>query len=762
MRYTMAHWGIYEVVGNADPPRLAPFRADPDPSPIGLHQLSAQVMATRVRRPAIRRSWLEKGPGAATDARGREAFVEVDWETAIGRVAEEIERVRGRFGNEAIFGGSYGWASAGRFHHAQSQVHRFLNTVGGYVRHKDSYSLGAARVLMPHIVAGMNELIAEHHSWDVLAEHTRLFVCFGGVPSKNAQISPGGAARHRVRDGLAALARAGAHVINVSPVADNLDTGWPVEWIACRPNTDTALMLGLAWVLRQENLHDRRFLDSHCVGYPIFERYLLGEEDGVGKTPAWAEGICGVPRARIESLAREMASGRTMINVAWSLQRAHHGEQPFWMAVTLAAMLGQIGLPGGGFGTYGPANTMGTPHESLGGPTLPQGVNPVDAFIPVARIADMLLHPGETFAYNGGRHRYPDIRLVYWAGGNPFHHHQDLNRLRLAWQRPETIVVHEQFWTATARHADVVLPVTTSMEREDIGYAAGEGVLVSMARIIEPVGESLDDFEIFTRLAASLGVEQVFTEGRDSRQWLVHLYDQTRREYLERHGIVLPDYAGFRERGVLDFGYRSRSHVMFSAFRGDPLASPLATPSGRIELHSRLIASFDLPDCGGHASWHEPREWLGAPLAARFPLHLLTDQPRSRLHSQLDSSPHSAAAKRDGREPVYLHPDDARARGITDGDPVEVFNERGICVASALLSDRIMPGVARIATGAWYDPEEGTGRDKHGNPNVLTADLGASSLSQGCAAQSCLVDVRMLRGSPPTVTAFTLPQLQAR
>lgn len=759
-RYTLSHWGTYEVeTDDRGQPRLLPYSQDPDPSPIGLHQLAPELMRVRVRKPAIRASWLSGGPGSAPHLRGKEPFVEVEWDVAIKLVAAELERVRRGFGNRAIFGGSYGWASAGRFHHAQSQVHRFLNTIGGYVRHKDSYSLGAAHVVMPHVVAGMHDLIACHHSWDVLADHTRLFVTFGGVPMKNAQSSPGGVGRHRVRAGLEAMQRAGVRFVNIGPVADNLRTGGDVEWIACRPNTDTALMLGLAHVLWEEKLHDTAFLNTHCVGYAQFERYLTGAADGVTKTPAWAAAICGVPAATIVQLARRMSRSRTMLNVAWSLQRAEHGEQPFWMVVTLAAMLGQVGLPGGGFGVgYGPSNTIGTPHAKLGGPTLDQGVNPVKEFIPVARIADLLLCPGEPFTYDGARYAYPDIKLVYWAGGNPFHHHQDINRLLKAWQRPQTIVVHEQFWNATAKHADIVLPVTTAMEREDIGYATQEAILVAMAKIIEPVGDAQSDYEIFSRLAAELGVAQAFTEGRSAAQWLSHMYEITRARYGEA-GIALPDYASFRERGIVDLDSRKQRVVMFEDFRADPARAPVATPSGKLELYSEVIASFGLRDCPGHATWQPPQEWLGSPLTETYPIHLLSDQPRHKLHSQLDASPHSAAGKIHGREPLYISPQDAQDRGIRSGDVVEVFNARGRCLAAAVVTTDLMAGVARMSTGAWYDPEPGSGRDKHGNPNVLTRDVGASSLSQGCAAQSCLVQVSGTVSTPPPVTAFELPTL---
>jgi len=757
--YTASHWGIYEVdAADGNGPRLKPFAGDTDPSPIGLHQLDDDLMRLRIRRPAVRKSWLDHGPGAATDLRGSDPFVEVSWEAALDLVAGEIGRVRNRHGNAAIFGGSYGWSSAGRFHHAQSQVHRFLNAAGGYVRHTESYSLGAAHVVMPHVVASMNEMITYHTSWDVMARSTRLFVTFGGVPAKNAQIAPGGAGRHRVRDGLHSMRKAGVRFVNVGPVDDNLDTGGPVDWIPLRPNTDTALMLALAWVLREEGLHDRAFLDRYCVGFEVFERYLTGLTDGIAKTPCWAEAITGVPADSIVALARDMAASRTMLNIAWSLQRARFGEQPFWMLVTLAAMLGQIGLPGGGFGVgYGAINTVGSPHRRLSGPTLDQGRNPVSAFIPCARIADMLLHPGEAFTHNGATHTYPDIRMIYWAGGNPYHHHQDLNRLAQAWQKPDTIVVHEQFWTATARRADIVLPATTGMERSDIGYASQEGFLLAMKPVIPPVGEARADYAIFADLAGRLGVADTFTEGLSDEEWLVRLYDEC-RERWRRQGTDLPDFQTFWEQGIVDLGSRDESIVMFEGFRADPAANPLKTRSGRIEIHSERIASFGLDDCPGHPVWREPEEWLGSPLTASFPLHLLSDQPKHKLHSQLDASPYSRAGKVDGREPVYINVADARTRGIVSGDLVELYNGRGHCLAAAVVTDGIMPGVVRMSTGAWYDPDGSTGLDKHGNPNVLTLDVGASGLSQGCAAQTCLVELRGPVLDAPRVSAFDLPR----
>lgn len=754
--YTQAHWGIYEVDARG---QLSGYAGDPDVCEIGLHAEAPALQRLRVRRPAVRRSVLARGPGAARDQRGREAFVEIPWDEALDLVAGELDRVRKAHGNAAIFGGSYGWASAGRFHHAQSQIHRFLNSIGGYVRHTDSYSLGAGRVLMPHIVAGMDEMSGMATSWDVMAGHTTLFLAFGGVPVKNAQISNGGAGEHRVAAGLRAMAGAGVRFVNVSPVADNLETGGPVEWLPIRPNTDTAMILAMCQVLLADDLLDRDFLARCCSGFAEVEPYLSGAADGQPKTPEWAAPICGVPAASIRQLARDCAANRTMLNIAWALQRAEHGEQPFWALVTLAAMLGQIGLPGGGFALgYGATNKVGSPHVNLPGPTLPQGRNRVAAFIPVARIADMLENPGAAFTYNGGTHAYPDIRLVHWAGGNPFHHHQDLNRLMRVWQRPETIVVHEQYWTATARFADIVLPATTTLERDDIGYASREGHLVAMRKVHEPIGEARDDYAIFTALAARLGAEAAFTEGRDAEAWIAHLYE-TCRSNGARMGVALPAFDAFWQQGLVDLTPHAAPVVMLEAFRADPAAHPLNTESGRIVLHSPRIEGFGVPDCPGHATWLPPSEYLGA--AAPGLLHLLSDQPARRLHSQLDASPHSMAGKVAGREPIYLNPEDAAAHGIADGDLVEVANARGRTLAGAILTPDIMPGVARLATGAWFDPDWQSGLERAGNPNALTRDLPASGLSQGCTAQTCLVAIRRADGPAAPVQSREPPRLEA-
>ncbi|MDG6403653.1 molybdopterin guanine dinucleotide-containing S/N-oxide reductase, partial [Pseudomonas quasicaspiana] len=757
MSFTSLHWGAYRPqVVDGELRALVPVEWDSDPSPIGDSVADALTSPTRIRRPAVRRGFLEgqlEGQGGSPELRGQEPFVEVSWDVALELVAKELKRVKAEHGNQAIFGGSYGWGSAGRFHHAQSQLHRFLNGFGGYVASVDSYSLGAGRVLMPHIVGNMDWLLAAHTSWKNLAQHCELFVAFGGLPAKNAQTSPGGASDHLLTNALQDMSAAGVEFVNVSPLRDDLVGPARNEWLPVRPGSDTALMMALSYVLITEGLHNEDFVQRYAVGYERFRDYLLGRTDGQPKDPEWAQALTDIPAAQITDLARRMASKRTMINIAYSLQRSVHGEQPFWMTVTLATLLGQIGLPGGGFGLgYGCMNNTGSGRKAFSGPRFSQGQNPVKDFIPVARVADMLLNPGAAFDYNGQQRHYPDIRLVYWAGGNIFHHHQDLNRLLKAWQRPETIIVHEQFWTAQAKYADIVLPATTALERNDIGSSASDRFMIAMQQAIEPVGESRDDYAILAELSGRLGFADSFTEGRDASGWLRHIYEESRGRAGE-FGIQLPDYDQFWRDGVFEVEYPEQDTVLLQAFRKDPDAHPLPTPSGRIEIFSERIAGFGYADCPGHPVWLDKT-------AADYPLHLLSNQPKTRLHSQYDHGSYSRSSKIQQREPLTLNTDDARARGISDGDVVKVFNDRGAFLAGVIVSDNIRPGVVQIATGAWFDPlvhgEPGS-LEKHGNPNMVTEDVGSSSLSQGCSAQTATVDIVKWEGELPGITAFEPP-----
>jgi len=750
-----SHWGAFSGRYSDGHLDIQPHPHDPHPSPL-LGNLSAVAHGSaRIRRPAIRRGWLEGKPGHAQD-RGADDFVEVSWPQASEIVAKELSRVYGAFGPQAVFGGSYGWSSAGRFHHAQSQVHRFLNVLGGYVRSVNTYSSGAAMVIIPHVLGPYDHFDRKSVTWDAIERSTEIVVAFGGMAIKNADVHGGGISAHIVRQKLAGASARGARFVLVSPLKDDSPDEIDAQWLPIIPGTDVALMLGLAHVLVSEKLHDREFLDRYTVGYERFEDYLLGRADGVEKTPRWASEICGIPVDSIEGLARAMAGARTLITVSHSLQRADYGEQPVWMGIVLAAMLGQMGLDGGGYSySLGALGNIGKSLLGVPLPTFSQFKNPVTDFIPVARIADMLLNPGAAYAYNGQAMRYPDIRLVYWAGGNPFHHHQDINRLRAAFKRPETIIVHETAWTSSARHADIVLPATTTLERYDIGAADRDPLMIAMKKILEPVGEARDDYEIFSEIARCLGKFEDFTENRSSKEWLSVLFETTRAA-LAAGGHEAPDFDVFWEKGELRLPIKPDMGGPAHAFRADPFANALQTPSGKIEIFSETIESFGYDDCRGHPHWYPPRQ-EAEDNGRRFPLHLISNQPHQRLHSQLDYGDFSRSTKIKGREPVRINPADAAERGISNGEIVRLFNERGSCLAAAVLSDDLRRGVLQLATGAWFEPDDKSAEKAmciHGNPNILTRDIGTSQLAQGSTGQLTKVEVERFVGELPPVQIF--------
>jgi biotin/methionine sulfoxide reductase len=751
----LTHWGAAEIESDGRQlTSVQPWREDPAPSRILENLAAAHRHPARIDRPYVRKGWLEHGPGAA--ARGSDVFVPVSWGMAVDLLATELRRVYGTYGPDGVYGGSYGWASAGRFHHAQSQLHRFLNCLGGYVRSVNNYSFGTSSVLLPHVVGDVSLVLADATAWPVITEHTDLLVAFGGLSPKNSAVASGGIGRHVMGQALASAVARGCRLVSVSPLRGDTDISLGAQWIAPVPGSDAALMLALCQVLDSEGLADRGFIDRYTVGYRRFAGYVRGEADGVPKTPEWAAAVTGIPAERIGALARQMAAGRTLVTVSWSLQRAEHGEQPVWLGLVLAAMLGQIGLPGGGFGHgYGSSGDVGNPRR-MSAPRLSQGANGIDSYIPVARIADMLLHPGAGYDYDGQRRHYPDVKLVYWCGGNPFHHHQDLARLREAFAQPATVVVHDPFWTATARHADIVLPSTMSVERDDIGAGSNDSTLFAMPQLAEPYAQARDDYATFAALADRLQVAEVFTEGRTVGQWLRHLYEQWRSD-LKQAGHEMPSFERFWAGGWLQIPVPDPHQVLLADFRRDPGRFPLSTPSGKIEIFSEAIGAFGYPDCPGHPVWLEPAEWLGRP-PGRYRLQLVANQPRRRLHSQLDVGAYSQEGKICGREPAAMNPGDAAARGITDRSCVRVFNDRGSCLAGVRLTEDVRPGVVQLSTGAWYDPDPGDPSFcRHGNPNVLTADRPSSALSQGTTGQLAMVEVEPYDATPPEVSVHRPP-----
>ncbi len=773
------HWGgFYARVRDGKFVEAVPYGFDPVPKGY-LDQLPGWVYApSRVQYPMVRESFLVKRSASDRTKRGAEPFVRVSWDQALKLVADELRRVKAQYGAKAIYGGSYGWSSAGVIHKPTTALKRFLALNGGFVDDIGDYSTGAAQVILPHVL-GTLEVYEQQTVWPEILANTKLIVLWGADPVTTNAIDwvvPD----HLSYPYFAQAKQRGIKFIHVNPVQTDSAETLGGQWIAPRPNTDTALMLSMAYVLMTEHRVREDFIAKYAVGYDRLKAYVLGTADHQPKTPEWAAKITGVPAGTIVDLARAISSQRTMLMSGWGPQRQHHGEQAPWMLVALATMTGQFGSPGGGVGFSYHYSSGGVP--SAGAP-LPSGLgigkNPVNVSVPVARFVDMLLGPGQTIDFNGKQITFPDIKLVYWAGGNPFVHHQDTNRLIKAWQRPETIIVNEPWWTPTAKFADIVLPAATTVERNDIdagGFYASR-YLVAMVKAIEPVGQSRGDYDIFSDLADRLGFRAQYTQGRTDLQWVQTAYANakpaggvpwfTGGENNGKAGVSLPPFADFWKKGILVFQppASSNQYVRYAAFIKDPAGNPLGTPSGKVELYSETIERFGYADCPAHPTWLEPSEWLGGAKAARYPLHLVSPHPSYRLHSQLDQTPTQLTQRKvKSRQVVWINPTDAAARGIRSGDVVRIYNDRGAVLAAAQVTGRVRPEVVRLPEGGWYDPTA-PGRqatlDKEGSVNVLTLDIGTSKLAQGNVAHTALVQVEKYTAAPPPVTAYAPPTVKA-
>ncbi|HLJ58150.1 MAG TPA: molybdopterin-dependent oxidoreductase [bacterium] len=757
-KLTNAHWGLFnaEVVGGRLM-RTLPFAKDPHPNPMVTVMPDLLYTSNRVKYPMIREGFYRNRSRSDTAGRGVEPFVRVSWDEALGIVADELRRVKMQYGNRAIFGGSYGWQSPGRLHGASQAMQRLLVLLGGYVYYVNTYSAPTLPVISPHVVGDASPKAS---AWPSLIKNSQLVVMFGYDPFVNAEVLSGDGG-HLVMDFVRQLRDAKIPVVSVNPLETDTDQFLKPQHIAIRPNTDTALMLGLAHVLYTENLHDRAFLDKYTVGFDKFADYLSGKADGQPKSPEWAAPITDVPVETIRALARRMAKSRTVLMGGYPLQRAVHGEQPVWMMITLSAMLGQLGLPGGGVQIDFPSRVGAPLGTAPAVPGLTTGTNPVKDFVPVNMWTDMLLNPGKTIDYDGQKVTYPDIKLVYWAGGNPFHHAQNVNRVVQAWQRPEVTIVHEYAWTATAKHADIVLPATTTLERNDI--VGTSRFIAAMPQIVPPLFEARDDFDICAALAGRLGVGAQYTEGKeDEMAWLRQFY-ATAQQQAKARGLAMPEFDAFWQQGYLEFSVTDAANqlVGYAEFRADPVNHPLGTPSGKIEIYSEAIAGFKYDDCPPHPTWLAPDEWLGSEKTARYPLHLLSPHPKDRLHSQLDQTRLRERYEVAEREPIWINPSDAAARGIANGDVVRVFNNRGQTLAGAVVTARTRRGVVAMHEGGWYDPltpgQLGT-LDRHGSINAVSTDAPNSKLSDGNPSHSALVQIEKYVGMPPTITAFAPPK----
>lgn len=724
---------------------------------------------SRVKYPVVRKSYLEgKGRG---DLRGKEEFVRVSWEEAIELVAKAIKKAQAKGGNESLYNASYGgWAHPGAFK-PNALAGRFFNQIGGAVRTSGEYSNGAAGQVNPSIVGDM-EVYSIQTAHEQIIENTKVMILWGCDMYKTNRAGYT-VPNHRCYDAYEEYKKAGIKFISIDPIYTKSAQEFKADWIKIRPGSDVALMMGMMNYLYKTKKYDSKFIEKYTYGFDKFLPYLLGKTDGIEKTTKWAEKLTEIPAKTIEQLADIMVSNRTFIAGNWSLQRAHHGEQVDWSIITLASMIGQIGLPGGGFGFsmhYEGGGDANSGKNTVGGMSQGGG-DKVKIAIPASRMSDLITKPGETVTYKGKVIKYPKVEFMLSAGGSPIGHQPHVNELIEAMRTLDTVVVVEPWWTPTAKMADIVLPATTTMERDDVAGAMSYSAdrIYAMKKVVDPRYESKDDYEIFTLLAEQFGKGKRYSRGRTPMEWLKRLF---KRSSAKREmGIT---FEQFWKEGVIkyDIPESAKKFVRHEAFRKDPVNNALKTETGKIQIYSEKFASYGYEDFKGHPMWFEPAEWLGnEELVKKYPLHLVSPHPTYRIHSQLDNTWVQNVHKVQGREPIRISPNDAKKFGVRDGEIVEVYNDRGSLLAGVVVTNTIRDGVVAIEEGAWYSPEDAKAgesvfggneqrkvRCNSGQVNVLTSSRPTSQMAQATTANTVLVSIKKAGTVSPNV-AYNPPKI---
>ncbi|EOV6282118.1 trimethylamine-N-oxide reductase TorA [Vibrio parahaemolyticus] len=776
-KVTGSHWGAFRAhIYAGKVQEIKPLELDKNPTEM-LNGIKGIIYSpSRVRYPMVRLDWLKKHKYSA-DTRGNNRFIRVTWDEALDLFYRELERVQKEYGPWALHAGQTGWNQTGSFNNCTAHMQRAVGMHGNFITKVGDYSTGAGQTIMPYVL-GSTEVYAQGTSWSEILENSDNIILWANDPVKNLQVG-WNCETHESFKYLAELkekvAKGEINVLSVDPVKNKTQRYLENDHLYINPMTDVAFMLAVAHVLYNENLYDKKFIDTYCLGFEEFIQYVQGKtKDKVEKTPEWAAAICGVKADKIREFARMLVSGRTQILMGWCIQRQEHGEQPYWAAAVVAAMVGQIGLPGGGISYGHHYSSIGVPSTGFAGPggfprNLDQGMKPkwdnndfngYSRTIPVARWIDCLLEPGKEINYNGGKVKLPDFKMMVISGCNPWHHHQDRNRMKKAFRKLQTVVTIEFAWTATCRFSDIVLPACTQWERNDIdvyGSYSNKG-LIAMHRLVDPLFQSKPDFQIMSELTQRFGRREEYTRGMSEMEWIESLYNDCKK--ANEGKFEMPEFNEFWEKSVLDFG-EGKPWVRHADFRKDPELNPLGTPSGFIEITSRKIGRYGYEHCQEHPMWFEKSERShGGPGSDKYPFWLQSCHPDKRLHSQMcESEEFRATYAVQGREPVYINPIDAKAKGINDGDLVRVFNGRGQLLAGAVLTDSYPRGVIRIEEGAWYGPlnEKEGAICTYGDPNTLTQDIGSSELAQATSANTCIVDFEKFTGKVPPVTSFGGP-----
>jgi len=637
--------------------------------------------------------------------RGEGRFARISWDEAIATYARMLTDVRRDHGSAAIYSMDGSGTIGLTLHNTWRQLGpRFLRLFGGCTEQSLSYSSGATTVAMPYTLGAGQNCSAPNF------RQTRTLLMWGWNPAEGGTGTNTAYFLHQAKE-------RGCRIYVIDPRFSDTAASYADVWVPLRPGTDVALMSAMAHVIISEGLHAGEFLDRFTVGWEEWFGYINGTADGQPKTPEWAAAITGVEPALIRQMAREYACIKpAALVMGLGPQRSAYGEQVARCGPSLAALTGNIGIPGGYPGLM---NWMlAFPPDGM--PDFPMPPNPVGFRVPCNQWPDLFL--------KGKAGGYPaDIKMAVATGANYLNQGGNLNKAAEALRNLQHFVVHEQFMTPTARFADLLLPVNTIFERMDIAHA--NGATVFMPKLIESLHESKSDWEIFAALAERLGFGDAWTGGKTEEDWLKELAAASPR---------LPDWETFKRQQIVRFdlsepivGYREQIEQ----------GKPFATPSGRIEIASPRLGRPGMPRVPQYlADWESPAD----PAASQYPLQLIAPHNKRRVHSTFHNSlllqevePHA----------LWIHPADAGARSIRYGDPVRIFNDRGEVQITANVTERIRPGVVALPQGVWYDPAE-PGRpgsvDRGGCANVLTSDR-PTPLAGATAQHTCLVQVARRR-----------------
>ncbi|SFC63161.1 DMSO/selenate family reductase complex A subunit [Pragia fontium] len=717
-----------------------------DDSTFGEHQIRPCLRGRSVRWKTYNPDRV-KYPMLRTGKRGEGKFKRISWDEATTILAEKLKYTVEKYGNEAIYY-QYGSGSTGANLQGRNACKRLLNLYGGFLEQHGTYSTAQINTVFPYVYGGAPEsLLSEIKNSD-------LVVMFGHNLAET-RMSGGG----QFYETLNALKQSKARVIIIDPRRTDSVTTLDAEWIPIYPGTDGALVAAIGYTLIKENLTNEDFLKQYCVGWDestlpdsaprnaSYKDYLLGNgPDNTAKTPEWASEITGISADRIMQLAREIATAKAAwISQGWGLQRTANGEQAARAVMMVPLMTGQIGRPGTNTGGWG-----GNVKYAVQGFSLP---NPVKTVIPCFMWTDAITRGTEMTAKNAhvkGKDKLEtNIKFLWnYASNVLMNQHSDTNKTHTILQDEslcEFILVWENHMTATAKYADLLLPDVTSVESNDLidnSYASGAyHYFVRMQNTIEPLWECRQSYDVLAEVAEKLGIGDKFTEGRTHEQWIEYCYNKMREK-----NPALPTFADTNDKGIIDRVLADSSkHIALKAFRDDPQANPLKTPSGKIEIYSEALATIGaiwdlaegdrIPAVAEYCPSFEGVQ--DSEKKKTYPLQMIGFHDKGHTHSTYYSVPMLREAV---PHMVWMNPVDAQVRGLKQGDMAEIFNDRGRIRIPVRVTARILPGVIGVPQGAWRNTNA-EGVDVGGCINTLTTQR-PSPLAKGNPQHTNLVEVQ--------------------